>query len=156
MNEQPSKKDMTLMVAFTMNEFSNCPHKDDDISKTAFLFLTNINKRTGNIELKSHLDPTFCGPFFVFPNHQVAVDLRKLDGICGIVFDAGQFNHCTHNIQPPHQNLTSLGFSLQITKSCVDAFKNICNGFYDGKRTKSGKEYYVGDHDHVMKRLQEQ
>jgi hypothetical protein len=101
------------------------------------------------------LDPTFQGPFFVFPDHQVAVDLRKLDGICRIVFAAGEFRHCTHNNQPTHERLTSMGFSLQITKTCVDAFKKICNGFYDGKLTKSGKEYYIGDCSHTLKKIKE-
>jgi hypothetical protein len=51
------------------------------------------------------------------------VDLRNLDGICWIVFDAAKFWHFTHNNQPPQPYLTSFGFSLQICKSSVDAFK---------------------------------
>ncbi|EHS62957.1 uncharacterized protein PGTG_22728 [Puccinia graminis f. sp. tritici CRL 75-36-700-3] len=151
----PVDTDMASNLAFTMNEFSNRPHNDTDVSKHAFLFLTNVDKNTGEIQLNSHLDPSFQGPFFVFPDHRVAVDLRKLDGICRIVFAAGEFRHCTHNNQPTHKKLTSMGFSLQITKSCVDAFKKICNGFYDGKLTKSGKEYYIGDCSHTLKKIKE-
>ncbi|EFP83003.1 uncharacterized protein PGTG_09971 [Puccinia graminis f. sp. tritici CRL 75-36-700-3] len=75
-------------LAFTRDEFSNRPHCDSDKTKTAFLLLSNVNKANGLIALTSHQDPTFTGPFFVFPHHRVAIDLRKLNGICRVVFDA--------------------------------------------------------------------
>jgi hypothetical protein len=140
-------------LSFTRDEFSNQPHCDGDTSKTAFLLLANINRKDGTIVLDGHLDATFTGPFFVFPHYRVAVDLRKLNGICRVVFDAGQFEHCTHNFQPAHKTLTPFGFSLQITKSCVDAFKRLFSGFYENKKTKSGKDYYIGDHDHTCNKI---
>ncbi|PLW35338.1 hypothetical protein PCANC_19857 [Puccinia coronata f. sp. avenae] len=145
LNLDPSKNGFASNLAFTHGGFSNRPHRDDDTSKTAFLMLCNIKKDTGLISLNSHLDPAFLGPFFVFPDHQVAVDLRKLNGICRIVFDAAQFRHCTHNNQPSHPQLTPFGFSLQITQSCVDAFVRLCNGYYSGRLTDRGEEYFIAD-----------
>lgn len=146
----PSRLDFASNLAFTQNEFSNRPHQDKDDSKTAFLLLCNTNQHTGSLSLG--VDQTFTGPLFFFPDHGVAVDLRKLNGICRIVFDAGQFRHFTHNNQPPHPYLTSFGFSLQICKSCVDAFKSMCSNFYVGKKPKKGDEYFVSDVDHIVKK----
>ncbi|EFP83009.1 uncharacterized protein PGTG_09977 [Puccinia graminis f. sp. tritici CRL 75-36-700-3] len=141
-------------LAFTRDEFSNKPHCDDDAGATAFLLLTNINKKDGSIALNSHLDPTFIGPFFVFPDHKVAIDLRKLNGICRVVFDAGQFEHCTHNNQPAHSTLTPFGFSLQISQSCVDAFRRIFSGYYENRVTpKNNIPYYLGDHDYIFNQV---
>ncbi|KAA1099838.1 hypothetical protein PGT21_022391 [Puccinia graminis f. sp. tritici] len=140
-------------LAFTRDEFSNRPHCDDDKTKTAFLLLSNINREDGTIALTGHKDSTFTGPFFVFPHHRVAIDLRKLNGICRVVFDAGKFEHCTHNAQPSHPTLTSFGFSLQITKTCVDAFQHIFSGFYDNKKTKDGGDYYIGDHNYLYNKV---
>jgi hypothetical protein len=99
------------------------------------------------------LDLTFQGPFFVFP--RVAVDLRKLDGICRIVSAAGEFRHYAHNNQATHETLTSMGFSLQITKTCVDSFRKICSGFYDGKLKKYRKKYFIGYCAHTLKKISE-
>ncbi|EFP91901.1 uncharacterized protein PGTG_17928 [Puccinia graminis f. sp. tritici CRL 75-36-700-3] len=141
-------------LAFTRDEFSNKPHCDEDAGATAFLSLTNINKKDGSIALNSHLDPTFIGPFFVFPDHKVAIDLRKLNGICRVVFDAGQFEHCTHNNQPAHSTLTPFGFSLQISRSCVDAFRRIFSGYYENRVTpKNNIPYYLGDHDYIFNKV---
>jgi hypothetical protein len=84
-----SENDFASNLAFTQNKFSNRPHYDKDDSKTSFLILCNINQHTGTFLLG--VDQTFTGPFFVFPDHCVAVDLRNLDGICWIVFDAAKF-----------------------------------------------------------------
>jgi len=153
--ENPTEDSFASNLAFTQDGFSNRPHADKDTSNNAFLFLCNTNKQDGSLSLDGHRDPTFSGPLFVFPDHQVAVDLRKLDGVCRIVFAAGQFRHFTHNVQPDHEQLTSFGFSLQTTKSCTDAFKRICSNFYKEKSKENGVEYYIGDHDHILKKAKE-
>ncbi|POW02688.1 hypothetical protein PSHT_12006, partial [Puccinia striiformis] len=139
---ETKETDFSNNLSFTQDEFLNKTHSGFDTSKTAFLLISNINKTHGSI----HLQPnsTFTG--------RVAIDLRKLDGICQIVFDAGQFKHCTQN-SLPHPTATTLGFSLQITKTCVDAFKHITSGYYSGKATPKGTDYYIGNQNHTFNKI---
>jgi hypothetical protein len=51
-------------LAFTQDKFLNRPHCDTDASATAFILLTNVDKKDGLIAL--NLDPTFMGPFLFF------------------------------------------------------------------------------------------
>ncbi|KAI9608077.1 hypothetical protein H4Q26_005531 [Puccinia striiformis f. sp. tritici PST-130] len=48
---------------------------------------------------------------------------------------------------------TTLGFSLQITKTCVDAFKHITSGYYSGKATPKGTDYYIGNQNHTFNKI---
>ncbi|KAI9602528.1 hypothetical protein H4Q26_001818 [Puccinia striiformis f. sp. tritici PST-130] len=117
--QETSETNFASNLAFTSNEFSNKPHKDNDTSATAFLMLANTRIEDGSISTNNPSHSGFTGPFFVFPDHQVAINLRNLDGICRVVFAAGKFRHCTLNSQPPHKTLTSFGLSLQICKAVL-------------------------------------
>ncbi|KAI9616825.1 hypothetical protein KEM48_005071 [Puccinia striiformis f. sp. tritici PST-130] len=152
--QETSETNFASNLAFTSNEFSNKPHKDDDTSATAFLMLANTRIEDGSISTNNPSHSGFTGPFFVLPHHQVAINLRNLDGICRVVFAAGKFRHCTLNSQPPHKTLTSFGLSLQICKSCVDAFKRICNGYYNNRiPKKEGVVWHISDHNDIINKI---
>ncbi|POW01698.1 hypothetical protein PSTT_12310, partial [Puccinia striiformis] len=134
--QETSETNFASNLAFTSNEFSNKPHKDDDTSATAFLMLANTRIEDGSISTNNPSHSGFTGPFFVFP-----------------------IINCHHLRNPrrnfPHTKLSPLSGSpfksakAVLMPSSASAMATTTTGYLK----KEGVVWHISDHNDIINKI---
>ena len=125
----------TSHLSFTISNFANTPHKDDDASPFSFVMWIPIDQTTGNLIEK---DFAVQGGEFVFPDDSCGINFAGFNGIVECAWKATEYSHLTLPSHTPSNSLhTRMGLSCQLPKRTKEALQKIKDNYYLNHPTKS-------------------
>ncbi|KAA1116502.1 hypothetical protein PGT21_016256 [Puccinia graminis f. sp. tritici] len=114
-------------LSFTLNNFHNKPHCDQDSSTYSFGLWLPIYSRDGQLITK---DFNVKGGNFIFPEDNFGLKFEGFDGIVKMVWKADKFSHKTEpSVSNSYHN--RLGLSCEIPSTSLQTVARLQQNFYD-------------------------
>ncbi|KAI7966663.1 hypothetical protein MJO29_002411 [Puccinia striiformis f. sp. tritici] len=127
-------------LSFTLNDFHNNPHCDNDSSTYTFGLWLPIDKRDGQLVTESL---QVEGGNFIFPEDRFGLDFSGFDGVVEMIWKADQYSHHTEKSTSSSHH-TRLGLSCEIPSTTLQTIVRLQNGYY------SGEEVFYRDIAHIL------
>ncbi|KNZ63195.1 hypothetical protein VP01_11756g1, partial [Puccinia sorghi] len=125
----------TCHLSFTISNFANKPHKDNDASPFNFVMWIPIKQTTGNLVEENF---EVKGDEFVFPDDSCGIKFSGFNGIMECAWKATEYPHLTLPSNNPSKSLhTCMGLSCQLPKKTQAALEKIKQNVYAKDPDKS-------------------
>ncbi|KAA1097013.1 Leucine-zipper-like transcriptional regulator 1 [Puccinia graminis f. sp. tritici] len=137
--------DFASFLTFTMFDFHNLPHNDNDVNDWTLVgWIPIFNpKKSDNPQILADQDFDMIGGQFSFRDFQICLDLTKTLGVTLCVFRSKDFRHQTLPGASPSGKYTRIGFSCQINQSMASAVTAYLQGNYEKKLNIGGLQNQV-------------
>jgi hypothetical protein len=132
-----SPTNFASFLTFTMWNFYNQPHMDQDVNNwTLVVWIPIFDPKTRMEDNPILADEGFdmLGGEFTFRDYQVYLDLQEVRGVTICVFKSNSVQHQTLPGASRSGKYTRIGFSCQMSKSMSDAVVTYMTGFNKRKQ----------------------
>ncbi|OAV87735.1 hypothetical protein PTTG_11820 [Puccinia triticina 1-1 BBBD Race 1] len=137
--------DFSSFLTFTMYDFYNIPHTNNDVNDWTLVgWIPIFNpKNPDNPQVLADELFDMEGGQFSFRDFQVCIDLNKTLGVTLCVFRSQDYRHQTLPGCSPTDMYTRLGFSCQINRRMAHAITAYINGLYKKKLDIGGLQNQI-------------
>ncbi|KAI8446158.1 hypothetical protein BY996DRAFT_7865046, partial [Phakopsora pachyrhizi] len=137
--------DFSSAITYTINDFSNKAHVDNDSDNWTLIGFIPI-KKDGDLAFE---DFDVEGGEFVIRDLQVFIDLPRVEGITLVVLKTSELKHQTLPSKSTSDLCTRFGFSCQISKTMTNTMEKFHNNYY------KGRNHTFGNYDDYIKKANE-
>ena len=145
--EPYTSSDFASFLTFTMYDFHNTPHVDNDVNDWTLVgWIPIFNpKNPGSPQILADEGFDMIGGQFSFRDFQVYLDLNKTLGVTLCVFRSQDYRHQTLPGASQSDNYTRLGFSCQINKRMAAAVTAYVEGNCEEELSLGGLQQQIAD-----------
>ncbi|PLW09251.1 hypothetical protein PCASD_26239 [Puccinia coronata f. sp. avenae] len=140
--------DFTSFLTFTMYDFHNTPHVDNDVNDwtlVAWIPIFSPKNNSDNTQILADEGFDMVGGQFSFRDFQVYLDLNKTLGVTLCVFKFQEYCHQTLPGASQSGNYTRLGFFCQINKRMAAAVTAYVEGNYEKELPIGGLQQQIAN-----------
>ncbi|CAH7685771.1 hypothetical protein BY996DRAFT_6711739 [Phakopsora pachyrhizi] len=138
-------EDFSSAITYTINDFSNKAHVDNDSDNWTLIGFIPIRKNRKIV----YKDFDVEGGEFVIRDLWFFIELPKVEGITLVVLKTSELKHQTLPSKSTSDLFTRFGFSCQISKNMTNTMEKFHNHHYEGMN------HTFGNYDNYIKKANE-